>query len=215
MATPKKKETDYRAGSALLKKQLAERSGKPVVLPSKKNVVNAAKQIGGAALTIAGPGKVVKGVQAVAKVAKAAKTAKAASKSTSSRQAGDYPVSGSSAKKIMPKTGKAPAENYRYGRNSQISKNVSIKDTVSPSGKEFIRGGASQVMNQNARLTAKVSKAEAKANARGLKAANKPVKSKDADLINRNNPYARQAILNEKPARANRTRLGKDAFKSK
>lgn len=78
MATPKKKEVDYRSGSALLKKQLAERSGKPVVLPSKKKVVSAAKQIGGAALTIAGPGKAVKGVQAVVKATKAAKTAKAA-----------------------------------------------------------------------------------------------------------------------------------------
>jgi hypothetical protein len=69
----KKKETDYRSGSALLKKQLAERAGKPVGLPSKKNVISAAKQIGGAALTIAGPGKVVKGVQAVAKAANATK----------------------------------------------------------------------------------------------------------------------------------------------
>ena len=66
-----------------------------------------------------------------------------------------------------------------------------------------------------AKKVVKAAKAEAKSNARGLKAANKPVKSKDADLINRNNPYARQAILSEKPARANRTRLGKDAFKSK
>jgi hypothetical protein len=63
----KKKETDYRSGSALLKKQLAERAGKPVGLPSKKNVINAAKQIGGAALLIAGPGKAVKGAQAGAK----------------------------------------------------------------------------------------------------------------------------------------------------
>jgi hypothetical protein len=76
----KKKETDYRSGSALLKKQLAERAGKPVGLPSKKNVVNAVKQIGGAAITIAGPGKVVKGVQAAAKVAKTAKAAKQSTK---------------------------------------------------------------------------------------------------------------------------------------
>ena len=75
----------------------------------------------------------------------------------------------------MMKTGKAPDGNYRYGRDSQISENVSIKDTVSPSGKEYIRGGAAQVMNQNSRLSAKANKtkAEAKANARGLKAANK------------------------------------------
>lgn len=82
MAKPKKKEVDYRSGSALLKKQLAERSGKPVVLPSKKKVVSAAKQIGGAALVIAGPGKAVKGVQAVVKAAKSAKAAKAAEKTT-------------------------------------------------------------------------------------------------------------------------------------
>jgi hypothetical protein len=75
-----KNEYDYRAGSALLKKQLADRAGKPVVLPSKKNVTRAAKQIGGAVLTIAGPGKVVKGVQLTAKAIKAAKAAKAAAK---------------------------------------------------------------------------------------------------------------------------------------
>jgi hypothetical protein len=77
MATPKKKETDYRSGSALLKKQLAARSGKPVVLPSKKNVVNAAKQIGGAALTVAGPGKIVKVAKAVKAVQAASKAKKA------------------------------------------------------------------------------------------------------------------------------------------
>ena len=56
-------------------------------------------------------------------------------------------------------------------------------------------------------------KAEAKANARGLKAANKPVKNKDASVMNRNNQYARQAILNEKPARSTATRGG--SMKSK
>ena len=76
----KKNEYDYRSGSALLKKQLAARAGKPVVLPSRKNVTSAAKQIGGAVLTIAGPGKVVKGVQLTAKAIKGAKAAKAAAK---------------------------------------------------------------------------------------------------------------------------------------
>jgi hypothetical protein len=46
------------------------------------------------------------------------------------------------------------------------------------------------------------------ANKRALKAANKPVKNKDASVMNRNNPYARQAILKEKPARPNRVRGG-------
>ena len=123
---------------------------------------------------IVSPGKIIS--KAAAKLA-GTKAAKAVSKtnSKSSRQAGDYAVSGKSAKDTMMKTGKAPDGNYRYGRDSQISENVSIKDTVSPSGKEYIRGGAAQVMNQNSRLSAKANKtkAEAKANARGLKAANK------------------------------------------
>jgi hypothetical protein len=79
-------------------------------------------------------------------------TKKSATKA-SSRQDGDYATSGKSAKQLMPKAGKA--------------------DTTSPSGKQFIRGGSAQVMNQNARLTKPLTKAEIKANARGLKAANK------------------------------------------
>lgn len=94
-----------------------------------------------------------------------------------SRQAGDYAVSGKSAKQTMIKVGSSPTANYRYGRDAMISKNVTIKDTTSPSGKQFIRGGASQVMNQNSRLTTKLTKSEVKANARGLKAANKPTKA--------------------------------------
>lgn len=90
----------------------------------------------------------------------------------SSRQAYDYPVSGKSAKKVIPNVGKAKAE-YRYGKNMDISKTVKIKDAVSPSGRVTNRGGALQVERQNIRLAAPISKAEAKANARGLKAANK------------------------------------------
>lgn len=94
-----------------------------------------------------------------------------------SRQSLDVPISGSSAKRNSLIVGKSPNAKYRYGKDTPISKNVKIKDTVSPSGKSFIRGGSVQVMNQNARLTTSVSKAEAKANARGLKAANKPTKA--------------------------------------
>jgi hypothetical protein len=83
------------------------------------------------------------------------------------RQAFDTPVSGSSAKSVIPKMGKG---------SLQISKNVAIKNAVSPSGKVSISGGANQVMSQNVRASLKkgMTKAEAKANARGLKAANKP-----------------------------------------
>jgi hypothetical protein len=96
----KKKETDYRAGSALLKKQLAARSGKPVGLPSKKNVVSAAKQIGGAALLIAGPGKVVKGAQAGAKaVVKVAAKRQGKKEVAKTKKAVRYVV-----EKVQPKT---------------------------------------------------------------------------------------------------------------
>lgn len=77
-----KKEEDYRVtrGKALIaeKKRVAANPQKGVKLPSKKNVVSAAKQIGGAALTIAGPGKAIKTVQTAAKAVKAGKAAKAA-----------------------------------------------------------------------------------------------------------------------------------------
>jgi hypothetical protein len=96
----KKKETDYRAGSALLKKQLAARAGKPVGLPSKKNVISAAKQIGGAALLIAGPGKVVKGAQAGAKaVVKAAAKRQGKKEVANTKKAVRYVV-----EKVQPKT---------------------------------------------------------------------------------------------------------------
>lgn len=164
----------------------------------KKVLKDTAKQTGKDLLTlgtIVGPGKAVK----VGKTVKALSAAKKAAPKASARQAGDYAVPGKSAKQTMPKAGKANAE-YRYGKNSQISKNVSIKDTTSPSGKQFIRGGAAQVMNQNARLTAKVTKAEAKANARGLKAANKPLKSKSAEIAR-----AKAAIRAENTMVFNRT----------
>jgi len=110
--------------------------------------------------------------KAATKVVKKVATKKAASSAKSSRQAYDYPVSGKSANKVIPNVGKADAK-YSYGKDMAISKNVKIKDAVSPSGRITSRGGALQVERQNTRLVAPLSKAEAKANARGLKAANK------------------------------------------
>jgi hypothetical protein len=130
-----------------------------------------------------------------------------------SRQSLDVPISSSSAKKYSLMPGKSPNMNYRYGKDTSISKNVKIKDTVSPSGKSFIRGGAVQVINQNARLTTGLSKAEVKANARGLKAANKKVSKKNAGQ--NASKMKIDIIKNATPERANRTRLGKSALKSK
>ena len=130
------------------------------------------KRLGKAALIAGSLTPAGRGVKAASMAVKAVKAAKSAKAVKSSRQAGDFPVSGSSAKKVMRKI-TADAK-YVAGRDSAISENVKIKNTVSPSGRESMRGGASQVFNQTVRNMLPVSKAEAKANARGLKAANKP-----------------------------------------
>jgi hypothetical protein len=68
----KKPEPDYRSGSALLKKQLADRAGKPVKMPSKKNLKNAADL----AIIVGSLGAPVAG--GAIRGARAVKTAKAA-----------------------------------------------------------------------------------------------------------------------------------------
>jgi hypothetical protein len=147
---------------------------------SKAQQASTRKMVG--AIAAATPvGRVVKTAATAAKAAgtaaKAVKATKAAKATKSSRQAYDYPVSKESAKTTMGKAGTRDAK-YVDGRDTQISKNVSIKNTKSPSGGIHIRGGAAQVFNRELRESALgYSKAEAKANARGLKAANKPTKA--------------------------------------
>jgi len=144
----------------------------------------------------------------VTKVAGAAikaitKSSKPAKKVVSrNRQAYDYPVSGAGAKNMVPKMGR---------KNAQISKNVSIKNAESPSGKQSIRGGAAQVMNQNARTSIKANKSEAKANTRGLKAANKPVSKNNRNRFG--DGEMSSYLKNAKSARANRVRVGKSVSK--
>jgi hypothetical protein len=130
------------------------------------------KKLGSAAVIAASftpAGRVARGAVTVAKAASGARKASTAAKS--SRQAGDYVISKESPKRVMTKAGSGGG-NYRFGRDTEITKNVSIKDTKSPSGKVSITGGAAQAMRQEMRLSQPVSKAEAKGNARGLKAAN-------------------------------------------
>ena len=120
------------------------------------------KRLGKAALIAGSLTPAGRGVKAASMAVKAAKAIKSAK---SSRQAGDIVVSAQSAKRVVPKMG---------DRSVSISENVSIKNAKSPSGKISVGGGAGQVLKQNLRSLSSVSKAEAKANARGLKAANKP-----------------------------------------
>jgi hypothetical protein len=175
---------------------------------SKAQQASTRKMVG--AIAAATPaGRVAK---AVGTTAKAVKTAKAAKTAKSSRQAGDYAISKESAKTTMGKAGTRDAK-YVDGRDTQISKNVSIKNTKSPSGRVHIRGGAAQVFNRELREAALgYSKAEAKANARGLKAANKPTKASKTFVGSNNNlspSVRRDVIVNQtKPARPNRERGG-------
>ena len=74
-----KKQNDYRAGSALLKKQLAARAGKKVGLPSKKNVKNIAK-LGGTLAALTPAGRAVKAGKAIKSASKAKKAATAKAK---------------------------------------------------------------------------------------------------------------------------------------
>jgi hypothetical protein len=212
----KKKETDYRAGSALLKKQLAERAGKPVGLPSKKNVVNAAKQIGGAVAVAVGPGKIVKGVQAAAKVAKTAKAAKSIAKRVeimkkvekkeeAIRIARTVAKKPSASVKVVKPQGNASAKFRNEKEADRIARTARTKTASS----KDLRGRAKQDYevskikvsdNVTARVPAKsnyefakdmsrfgkiqkqnagplqATRAEANANARALKAANKKKK---------------------------------------
>jgi len=140
----------------------------------------------------------------------ASKTAKATVKKkvvSTKRQAFDGPVSRSSAKTVVPKMGRG---------NLQISENVAIKNAKSPSGRVSIRGGAGQVMNQNVRAGLRMTKAEAKANARGLKAANKPTKAGKV-MKKTMNPRKMENVPSDVSARfaATTARLAKEAAKKK
>ena len=120
----------------------------------------------------------------------------------SSRQTGDIVISGKSAKNVVPKMGT---------KSTDISENVSIKNAKSSSGKIYLTGGAGQVFKQNTRSILGGTKAEAKASARGLKAANKPVSKNNRNRFGDGEMSAYLKSL--KPARANRTRAGKSVPK--
>ena len=142
----------------------------------------------------------------------AKKTVKATVKKkvvSTKRQAFDTPVSRSSAKDVVPKMGRD---------NLQISENVAIKNAKSPSGKVSIRGGANQVMNQNTRISLKkgMTKAEAKADARGLKAANKPTRAGKV-MKKTMNPRKMENVPARVSTRSNETiaRLMKEQAKKK
>ena len=84
MPTPKKEDYRVTRGKALIaeKKRVAANPNKKVVLPSKQNM----KNVAGLALTVAGPGKVVKGAKLAVKAVKTVQAAKAAKATTKAGQ---------------------------------------------------------------------------------------------------------------------------------
>jgi hypothetical protein len=136
-----KKEVDYRIarskGAELLKKQLAERKGKPIVLPSKENRKNL-KDLGVlvASLTVPALGAAVKGARVAKLTQTAIKSKKPYVKVTTGTQAknANITLKTPGAKKAgSPKPGtKAKIQrvvNPRQGEAGQISvaKNVATK----------------------------------------------------------------------------------------
>ena len=87
---------------------------------------------------------------------------------------------------------------------AKVVEKVVAKDTATVAEKV----AAAKTPAEKAKIVVKAAKADAKVEKKALKEANKPVKSRDADIMNRNNPQARQAILSEKPANPNVTRGG-------
>jgi hypothetical protein len=174
----------------------------------KKVLKDTAKQTGKDLLTlgtIVGPGKAVK----AAKTAKSLKTLTATKKVRSGvaenrarGASGDYVVGGRGSKNMMPKAGKADAK-YSFGRDTELSRNIKIKDTKSPSGKTRYTGGTLQVLNQNARLARPLTKAEAKANARGLKAANKPTNKVGSKADKALRSRTKSVVMSKEETKAN------------
>lgn len=70
-----------------------------------------------------------------------------------------------------------------------------------------------QIINENNKLKAKPTKAEAKANARGLKAANKPTSKNNRSVGPKTSTYVSDTLKNMKPANPKVTRGG--SMKSK
>lgn len=80
---------------------------------------------------------------------------------------------GGSSRAIRPGGGDKPGS-----RTTKVSSSVTVKAKSGAPAKKSMLSGAEQARAQNARVLAKTSKTEAKANARGLKAANAPKKVK-------------------------------------
>ena len=111
------------------------------------------------------------------------------------------------AKEVAKKAAKtATSKGYGMGKKGlTVSNDVRIKSSTS-SSKLKANPGAKQVIDQNIKTASKTTKAEAKANARGLKAANAKVSKNNAGQTG--SKLKSDILKNATPARANRERGG-------
>lgn len=144
-----------------------------------------------AAVTATKAAKAVKTAKAVTKAKEAATTAKTASNSVkvTPPQKAAVRLEKNAAQESKVRTAKSGKWAESQAKNVDVSKgymgaglpkkaftisdNVRVKVPTTPSGKQTLNRGTVQVLRENIRATSKTTKAEAKANARGLKAANK------------------------------------------
>jgi len=180
------------------------------------------------AASLVGPGKVVKGAKMVKDeivMAKAGWNAAAKAGYRADVKRGTYAaqMQAYKAKVTIPAkkvVAAAKEESFKVKSNihpnlhHKVSKDVSIKPSSAMKKENALFGktsGAIQASKQNARLTKPISKAEAKANARALKAANKPTRASKTPIGNNDKiavEVRRGVLKNTPPARPNRVRGG-------
>ena len=172
-----------------------------------------AKDIALFAATIAGPGKVAKAAKAVSKARDGYKVS-----SKSAQKIGDK-ISGTSSKKVQQKLNDIAGKDWKdtAQRNPDMTGEEAYiwsKHPAMVSRKGFEKGvnkGKTVTDRQSVRYRKAEDKAAAKANARGLKAANKPTKA--SKTFEGNNKkisvqVRRRVLKNMEPARPNRERGG-------
>lgn len=216
-----KKSTVKQKPTAQQRAQAKARAGgnNPIIVTNK-----GLKKLGKAAVFAASMTPTGRAVKVASMVGKARAGQQVSSKVA--KKIGDK-ISGATSKKVQSKLNKIAnkdaEQTAKYNPDlDAYGAYVWSKHPAMVSGKGFnkaVNKGKTVTDRQSVRYRKAEDKAAAKANTRGLKAANKPTKASKTFIGDNKKvsvEYRRDLLKNrEKPARANRTRLGKNAFPSK
>ena len=184
----------------------------------KSILKNTAKQTGKDLLmlgTIVGPGKAVKGASMVAKARAGQQVS-----SKVAKKVGDK-ISGTTSKKVQGKLHKIAIKDAE--QTARLNKDLDgygsyawSKHPAMVSGKGFDRSvnkGKTVTDRQSVRYRKAEDKSAAKANARGLKAANKPTSKNNRAVGPKTSTYVSDTLKNMKPANPKVTRGGSSKSK--